>query len=54
MMQPEAPKAAQPKVQAPKPAPEPRRPDDRGSIQVDGFVKIFDPNTQQVFLETRA
>lgn len=31
----------------------PRKPDDRGSVNVDGFVRIFDPNTQQVFLETR-
>ncbi len=30
-----------------------RKPDDRGSVNVDGFVRIFDPNTQQVFLETR-
>jgi len=40
------------KVEA-EPAPEPRRPDDRGSVHIDGFVRIFDPNTQQVFLETR-
>ena len=28
--------------------------DDQGSIQVDGFIRITDPNTNEVILETRA
>jgi len=34
-------------------AAEPRRPNEQGSISVSGFVKIFDPRTQEVFVETR-
>jgi len=34
-------------------AAEPRRPNERGSISVSGFVKIFDPKTQEVFVETQ-
>lgn len=33
---------------------EPRRPNERSSISVSGFVKIFDPATQEVFVETRS
>ena len=33
---------------------QPRRPNEQGSISVTGFVKIFDPKTQQTFVETRA
>lgn len=32
----------------------PRRPNDVGTLQIDGFVKIFDPNTKEVFVEKRA
>lgn len=32
----------------------PRRPNDVGALQIDGFVKIFDPNTKEVFVEKRA
>lgn len=32
----------------------PRRPNDMGRLQIDGFVKIFDPNTKEVFVEKRA
>lgn len=31
-----------------------RRPNETGSISVQGHVKIFDPNTKQVFVEKRA
>lgn len=31
-----------------------RKPDDRGNIQIDCHVRIFDPNTKQVMLESRA
>ena len=36
------------------PAPAPKRPNETGSVSVQGFVKIFDPATQQVFVEKRA
>lgn len=32
----------------------PRRPNETGTLQIDGFVKIFDPNTKEVFVEKRA
>jgi hypothetical protein len=31
-----------------------KRPNETGSISVQGFVKIFDPTTRQVFVEKRA
>jgi hypothetical protein len=37
---------------APKPAA--KKPNETGSISVQGFVKIFDPKTKQVFVEKRA
>ena len=53
MQQQPDPKQPEPqKVQAPEQQ-KTRTPDDRGSVHVDGFVRIYDPNTQQVFLETR-
>lgn len=30
------------------------RPTDQGSVAVEGFVRIYDPNSQRVYLETRA
>lgn len=36
------------------PQPAPKRPNEVGTLQIDGFVKIFDPNTQEVFVEKRA
>lgn len=30
------------------------KPNELGSISVQGYVKIFDPNSQQVILEKRA
>jgi hypothetical protein len=40
----------------PNPAakPQPRRPNEMGSIFVQGFVRIFDPTTKQVYVEKRA
>ena len=32
----------------------PRRPNDVGSVSVQGHVRIFDPQTKQVFVEKRA
>jgi hypothetical protein len=31
-----------------------KRPNDTGSIRVEGFVRIFDPNTKEKFVEQRA
>lgn len=31
-----------------------QRPNETGSISVQGFIKIFDPKNQQVFVEKRA
>jgi hypothetical protein len=31
-----------------------RKPDDRGNIQIDCYLRIIDPNTQKVLLESRA
>ena len=39
--------------QTPRPKPI-ARPDERGAIAVSGFLKISDPETKQVFVETRA
>lgn len=36
------------------PAQPSRKPNDTGSISVEGFVKIFDPNTKEVMVEKRA
>ena len=33
---------------------QPKRPNETGTISVEGFVKIFDPKTQEVFVEKRA
>jgi hypothetical protein len=30
------------------------RPNETGSISVEGFVKIFDPKTKETFVEKRA
>ena len=34
--------------------PQPKKPNDTGSISVEGFVRIFDPNTKEKFVEKRA
>ena len=31
-----------------------KRPNDFGSVQIDAHFKIYDPNTQQVYVEGRA
>ncbi len=36
-------------VQTPK-----QRPNETGTINVEGFVKIFDPKTKETFVEKRA
>lgn len=32
----------------------PKKPNETGSVRVEGFVKIFDPNTKETFVEKRA
>jgi hypothetical protein len=34
--------------------PSSKKPNDTGSISVEGFVRIFDPSTKEVFVEKRA
>lgn len=31
-----------------------KRPDDTGKVSVEGFIRIFDPNTKEKFVEKRA
>jgi hypothetical protein len=38
----------------PAPAEPASRPNEHGTVSVQGFVKIFDPNTARVFVEKRA
>jgi hypothetical protein len=47
-------KIDQNKQPQPEPKQAPRRPNETGTLQIDGFVKIFDPNTKEVFVEKRA
>ena len=44
----------QPVVAKPVPKTQPKRPNETGTISVEGHVRIFDPNTKQVYLEGRA
>lgn len=37
-----------------QPTPAPKRPNETGSVSVQGFIKIFDPATKKVFVEKRA
>ena len=34
--------------------PRPKKPNETGSISVEGFVRIFDPKTKENFVEKRA
>lgn len=36
-----------------QPTPAPKKPDDRGNIHIDGYVKISDPATGKVLVEVR-
>jgi hypothetical protein len=42
------------KQKTPAPQPAAKRPNETGSISVEGFVKIYDPNTKEKFVEKRA
>jgi hypothetical protein len=37
-----------------QPTPAPKKPNETGSISVQGFIKIFDPATKKVYVEKRA
>jgi hypothetical protein len=37
-----------------EPKPAAKKPNETGSISVQGFIKISDPNTKKVFVEKRA
>ena len=43
-----------PKQPNPAAKPAAKRPNETGSMSVEGFIKIFDPATKQVFVEKRA
>lgn len=45
------PTTQQPKLQE---TPVPKRPTDSGSFHLEGFVRIFDPNSKEVYVEKRA
>lgn len=32
----------------------PKKPNELGAIHVEGFIKIHDPNSKEVYLESRA
>lgn len=40
-------------IKQPEPNPV-KRPNETGSVRVEGFVRIFDPKTQEIFVEKRA
>lgn len=37
-----------------KPVEQNKLPNESGTLQIDAFVKIFDPKTKEVFVEKRA
>ena len=37
-----------------QPVSAPKKPNETGTINVEGFVKIFDPKNKEVFVEKRA
>jgi hypothetical protein len=39
--------------QLPKNIEKPQRPNENGQILVDGAVRIFDPDTKEIFVEVR-
>jgi hypothetical protein len=43
-----------PTQQPQQPQTQQKRPNETGSISVTGFIKIFDPNTKEKFVEQRA
>jgi hypothetical protein len=32
----------------------PTKPNENGALHIEGFIKIFDPNTEEVIVEKRA
>jgi hypothetical protein len=47
-------KNAQQPAQKKPAAPKPKPTNETGAVSVEGFVKIFDPNTKEKFVEKRA
>lgn len=43
----------QPTITDPTPEPQ-HKPNEQGTVSVEGFIRIYDPNDQEVFLESRA
>jgi hypothetical protein len=43
-----------PKQPNPATTPAAKRPNETGAMSVEGFIKIFDPTTEKVFVEKRA
>jgi hypothetical protein len=43
-----------PQPQVAEQQPKTKRPNETGSISVEGFVRIFDPKTKEKFVEKRA
>jgi len=41
-------------TKSPQPAPPAKKPNETGSISVEGHVRIFDPKTKEVLVEKRA
>jgi hypothetical protein len=41
-------------MQPSNPTPAPAKPNEQGSVSVQAFVRIFDPQTQKTILEGRA
>lgn len=48
------PQSKQPETPKVEPKAQPRRPNEQGSFDVQAHVRIFDPQTKQVFVEGRA
>ena len=38
----------------PEPSTSDKRPNETGTISVEGFIKIYDPKSKEVFVEKRA
>jgi hypothetical protein len=45
---------SQEKSVTPPAQPAQRRPNETGSISVEGHIRIFDPKNKEIFVETRA
>lgn len=48
------PMPTQPETAKAEPKTQPRRPNEQGSFEVQAHMRIFDPQTKQVYVEGRA